>query len=265
MEYIEDGPLFNIWRAPLANDIDPWGSYTYSKENRTEGLGRSLDNTIRTLGMKDLTAQLIEINRKVEDLKIVISIHKFYNSSNLRGAFECFEEFTILPDGTIDVHCKYIPHRKVPEVLPRIGWQFLLPKTFSELSWYGRGPFETYPDRKTGAKIGIYESDVNKEYIPYIIPQDYGNHADVRWMNVHNGAGRGLKISSSILYNFSFQKYSTENLSRAMYTYQLKEASFNTLNIDCKVSGVGGTAIRQLERYRVKAEEGEFAFSIKPY
>jgi beta-galactosidase len=65
--------------------------------------------------------------------------------------------------------------------------------------------------------------------------------------------------------NFSYQKYSTDNLSRADYTYQLKEAVVNILNIDFKVSGVGGTAIRQMEKYRVKPAIIEFQFSINPF
>ena len=65
--------------------------------------------------------------------------------------------------------------------------------------------------------------------------------------------------------NFSYQKYSTDNMSRAVYTYQLKESDSNTLNIDFVVSGVGGTAIRQLEKYRVKPSILEFNFTIQPF
>ena len=66
------------------------------------------------------------------------------------------------------------------------------------------------------------------------------------------------------LLNFSLHKFSTENLSRAMYTYQLKEAAYNTLNIDYEVSGVGGTANRQLQKYRVKPECRKYKLIIKP-
>jgi len=71
-------------------------------------------------------------------------------------------------------------------------------------------------------------------------------------------------IKSVELLNFSLHKFSTENISRAMYTYQLKEAAYNTLNIDYEVSGVGGTANRQLQKYRVKPGCRKYKLIIKP-
>ena len=65
-EYLEGGPAFQVWRAPLANDIDPWGSQNFSERNFTPGLGRSIDNQLRTLGMRDLIPQVdnIQIDNK---------------------------------------------------------------------------------------------------------------------------------------------------------------------------------------------------------
>jgi beta-galactosidase len=264
--YFENGPIFNIWRAPLANDIDPWGSYTYSKEKMTDGLGRSIDNQLRSLGMRSFSTEVenIELIQNQENV-VQINIEKYYNSQSLRGAFRCLEEYLIYADGSMDLQFHVIPQRLMPDMLPKLGWQLQLPKSYSQIEWYGRGPFETYPDRKTGAKTGIYNSDVDKEYVPYIIPQDHGNHTDVRWLKVENSSDRGLRISAESPLNFSYHKYSDEILSRSMYTYQLKEGEFNTLSLDVEVSGVGGTAIRQLEKYRVKATEKVYRLKIEPY
>ena len=265
---LESGPLFNVWRAPLANDTDPWGSYTYSKEHRTEGLGRSIDNQLRTLGMRDMEVQADQLTAmKKGPSSVEVNLHKYYNSSNMEGAFECREKYTILADGSIHVDLEIIPQGNMPDILPRAGWQFGIPKSFEALEWYGRGKFETYPDRKTGAKVGIYQSTIDEEYVPYIIPQDYGNHSDVRWVTLQNSKGRGMRFTAGTgeMMNFSYQKYSTDNLSRAVYTYQLKEADVNTLNIDFEVSGVGGTAIRQLEKYRVKPSVIKFSCIIQPF
>jgi beta-galactosidase len=203
--------------------------------------------------------------RKTGASTVEVKLHKYYNSSNMEGVFECNETYTILADGTIHMDLEVIPHGNMPDILPRAGWQFELPKAFETLEWYGRGKFETYPDRKTGAKIGIYQSTADQEYVPYILPQDYGNHSDVRWVSLQNDSGHGIRVSAGDLMNFSYQKYSTDNLSRAVYTYQLEEADVNTLNIDFEVSGVGGTAIRQLEKYRVKPSSLEFHCTIKPF
>jgi beta-galactosidase len=72
-EYIEGGPVFNVWRAPLANDIDPWGSQQFTKTNYTPGFGRSIDNQLRTLGMRDLISEVDEIEvLKKSDTKIIV-------------------------------------------------------------------------------------------------------------------------------------------------------------------------------------------------
>ena len=266
--YIDKGPRFNVWRAPLANDVDPWGCEQFKKNNYTPGLGRSIDNQLRTLGLENMVVQVDNIETKqISDKEVKIKINAYSNSSDSipESAFERNEIWTVYADGTIELEQNIVPHGPMPDMLPRVGMQFLLPKTFNEVEWYGRGPFETYPDRKTGAKIGLYQSTADREYVPYIMPQDYGNHTDVRWLKVSDKKGNGMMIKSDRLLNFSFQKYSTENLSRAVYTYQLNEAPFNTLNMDYEVSGVGGTSIRQLEKYRVKAQVKTFRLTLKPF
>jgi beta-galactosidase len=275
-EYLEGGPVFNVWRAPLANDIDPWGSYLFEKSKMTEGLGRSIDNQLRTLGMRNLVQEVntIEVLKKSSG-EVLVKIKAFSNSSlpanrrlNWGGYFSAFqrnETWTIFADGTIELVQEVVPHGPMPDMLPKIGLQFQLPKEFNKVEWYGRGPFETYPDRKTGAKVGIYKSDADEMVVPYIIPQDYGNRTDVRWVKVQNEDGNGLMIKGGDLLNFSLHKFTTDNLSRAMYTYQLQDAPTTVLNVDYEVSGVGGTAIRQLQKYRVKAHVGQYKLTIRPF
>lgn len=264
--YLDDGPLFNIWRIPTANDIDPWGSAVFGDDKKMDGLGRSIDNQLRTLGMRNLEVQVDEINvYQPNQSSVILSVLKYWNSSNMRGSFECKEEYVFHSDGTIQIEFEVNPHGNMPDMFPKLGWQLKLPKSFSNVLWFGRGPFETYPDRKTGARIGTYSSSADDEYVPYIIPQEYGNHTDTRWLKVEDEEGSGLIIDSDELFNFSLHKYTTENLSRAMYSYQLIEASYNTLNIDAEMSGVGGTAIRQHQKYRVPAKSRKFTLTIKPY
>ena len=275
-EYLEGGPTFNVWRAPIANDIDPWGSYMFTKEKMTPGFGRSIDNQLRTLGMRDLVSQVDEIEvLKKSDSKVKIRIKAFSNSSLpanrkrtewiFSSAFERNETWTVLADGTIELEQEIIPHGPMPDMLQKIGLQFQLPKAFNKVEWYGRGPFETYPDRKTGAKVGIYKSNTDEMFVPYIIPQEYGNRTDVRWLKVQNDDGKSLLIKGDELLNFSLHKYSTDNLSRAMYSYQLKETPNTILNVDYEVSGVGGTAIRQLQKYRVQSGVRNYRLTIKPF
>ncbi|MGB5434250.1 MAG: beta-galactosidase domain 4-containing protein, partial [Maribacter sp.] len=274
-EYLEGGPDFMVWRAPLANDVDPWGSYKFYSNKITPGYGRSIDNELRTLGLRDLKTSVDEVNFTNSTKGVKVNV-KVWSTSSLDpklimypeadySAFERDEIWTIHPDGTLELDQEVTPHGAMPEMLPKEGLQFQLPKAFNQVTWYGRGPFETYPDRKTAAKFGVYNSDADAMYEPYILPQDYGNRTDVRWVRIMNAQGKGLLISGDQAVNFSLHKYDTDNLSRAVYTYQLKEVPFTVLNIDHKVSGVGGTALRQLETYREKATSGRYRLTVKPF
>jgi len=275
-EYLDGPPQFNIWRAPLANDVDPWGSYMFSQSRYTPGLGRSIDNQIRTLGMCTLIPELEKYDmQQLNNKELVLSMVIFSNTDTdpakrkdhwfFSSAFQRNETWTIAADGSIQLEQEIIPHGPMPDMLPKVGMQFQLPKSFKQVQWYGRGPFENYPDRKSGAKMGLYQSSADSMYVPYLMPQDYGNRCDVHWLKVQNDAGNSLLVKASKPINFSLHKYTTDNLSRAMYTYQLQEAANTLLNIDAEVSGVGGTAIRQLQKYRVQPSVKKYSFSIQPF
>jgi len=93
-------------------------------------------------------------------------------------------------------------------------------------------------------------------------PKDYGNCSDIRWVKVQDEQGKGLMISGDIPLNFSLHKYTTDNLARALYTYQLEEARHTILNLDYRVSGVGGTALRQLQAYREQTAVGHYTIKV---
>ena len=149
--------------------------------------------------------------------------------------------------------------------LAKIGMQLQLPKTTQNISWYGRGPFENYPDRKTGSKIGVYRSTVDAQYVPYIRPQENGNKTDVNWVQMTQDEGYGLRVDGHKL-NISTHNYSLENLSKATHTNDIRDADYVTLNIDYKTSGLGGSSFRYnfLEKYLLKEKEYSYSFWLSP-
>ena len=151
----------------------------------------------------------------------------------------------------------------MPDMLQKIGLQFQLPKQFSNVEWYGRGPFENYPDRKTGAKINVWSGSVKEQYVPYLIPQENGNKSDVRWFTLKNGSGKGIRISGEVPFNFSALPVESDNLSRAWYPFQLKPFDGITLNVDYALIGVGCTAISVLNAYRVTPSERRFQLMLE--
>ena len=149
--------------------------------------------------------------------------------------------------------------------LAKVGMQMMLPKEAQNMEWYGRGPFENYPDRKTGSKIGVYSATIDEQYVPYIRPQENGNKSDVQWVRMSDNTGVGLVVEGEDL-NISAHNYSLENLSLAAHTSDIKKADVVTLNVDYQTSGLGGSSFMYnfMEEYLLKDTEYSYSFWIKP-
>ena len=124
--------------------------------------------------------------------------------------------------------------------LPRFGMHTALPAQYKQAAWFGRGPQETYWDRKTGAAVGVYRGTVEELLHAYVRPQENGNHTDVRWITLTNTQGKGILVSGMPGINTSVWPYTQEDLEAASHDCLLPRRSFVTLNIDYRQMGVGG-------------------------
>jgi beta-galactosidase len=263
-ELFRKGPRFNVWRAPLANDQDPWGTGGTDIGHTGEGMGREIANGWRSIGLDRLVHDMDRFSLEEGEGKAEVFAETSVHANNYTTGFRVRYHYTIFGNGEVTITAGVLPQGRMTHWLPKIGLQLELPGKYGNVEWFGRGPFETYPDRKTGAKIGKYSRTVEEDYVPYIIPQDYGNKTDVRWISLTDDSGRGLHVSGEEPFNASAQMYTTDNLTRAFYTFQLKEEDVVVLNLDHQVSGVGGTAIMLLNQYRVLPGETSFTFHLKP-
>ncbi len=263
--FLNHGPLFNVWRAPVANELDEWALSSIPEISpKKEGLGDNVANGWLTTGLNRLKNEVDDISIQKKKSLIKIKIESTAAASNYYTGFKVFYNYFINGNGEIKLKVKVIPHGSFPHWIPKIGLKMLLPNNYKHLKWFGRGPFENYPDRKTGARIGIYQNTVDNEYQPYLVPEDYGNKTDVRWLLLTDKNGRGLRISGEKLINISVHKFTTDNLSRANYIFQLHQSDYITLNIDHRVSGLGGSAISVLNKYRVFPGVEEFTVYLQP-
>lgn len=153
----------------------------------------------------------------------------------------------------------------------RFGLQTEINKDLARVEWFGRGPHETMPDRKTSGVIGIHKCRAGEIQFPYIHPQENGNRSDVRWVDLLDQADKGIRIEADtdLLLNFSLWPYTQEDLRLAGHIHELPEREFNTINIDLAQRGVGdlqsmvygwdpGTRLRKNRSYGLK-------FWIKPF
>ncbi len=264
-ELIREGPKLSVWRAPLANDLDNWATHGANLQPRKPDMGTFPAGSWYTYGLDNLSYKLDGFSILSRDNnKIIIRVQDHAEGINYRTAFDNNYVYTITGTGEMTIDHTVTPQGMMPLWLPKIGQQWIIEKSLNQVSWYGRGPFETYPDRKTGAKIGVYKKTVQEMAEAYLVPQDYGLRTDNRWVRLENGEGAGLQFSGSAVFNFSTQLYSTDNLSRARYPYQLQSMDGYTFNFDYATSGVGCTAISVLDKYRVLPSEYRYVMQVKP-
>jgi beta-galactosidase len=250
-ELLASGPRPSFWRAPVWNETEPdWGPAPVVRQWRETGL----DRLRHTVSRFDTTR---------EGSSVRVSVESTARADGAATALENRVVYTVSPDGVVRIQCGVTASGPMPPWIPRVGLQLRVARDLRRFTWYGRGPFETYPDRKTGAKVGIYSGAVEDQYEPHLVPQDYGNKTDVRWAALTDGE-RGLLVAGSELLNVSAQFHDTEALSRALYPPQLRADEAVTLNLDHRVTGVGETPNKTHRKYRVLPGPVQFSVQLRP-
>jgi len=143
-------------------------------------------------------------------------------------------------EGTLQVEAAYTPLRDSISLIPKFGMRVRILENYNTIDWYGRGPFENYPDRKTGSLIGLYNSSLNNFITNYPAPQDNANRCDVRWFSLGTQNDNTIKITGLQPLNFRAWPYTEEDLESTGHDYQLPKRDFINLNIDLNIHGVGG-------------------------
>ncbi|MDR2630517.1 MAG: DUF4981 domain-containing protein [Spirochaetaceae bacterium] len=159
----------------------------------------------------------------------------------------------------------------LPE-LPKVGVIARIPAYYSQITWFGEGPQESYPDRRAGALLGRYEDTPASLEVPYIMPQENGNRSGVRgitlWGHQVPGDKPGrITIRPDKPVNMGASRYSPENLFTGLHTTDLKDLTQGPggcwfLSIDIAQRGVGTAACGPdtLEPYRIRP--GRFTFRL---
>ena len=150
--------------------------------------------------------------------------------------------YTLSGDGSLTVEATFRPEGELPE-LPRLGLSFALSRELENMTWYGRGPWENYPDRKTSTGIGLWSSTVTEQYVPYPRPQDTGNKEDVRLLTLTNNRGKGIRIEAKDKkFSASALHFTTDDLYQAAHACELTPRKEVILNIDAAVMGLGNSS-----------------------
>ncbi|SNY90216.1 beta-galactosidase [Cohaesibacter sp. ES.047] len=171
-------------------------------------------------------------------------------------------------DGLIHVEAHYPGAENLPD-LPIFGMQFTMDSRFDRFRFYGLGPDETYCDRMRGARLGIYEKSLRENFPAYLVPQESGNHMGVRWAEMLNADGAGLRfVSEEAPFEFGALPWGTMELESALRAEELPPVYRSVVTIAARQMGVGGDdswGAPVHEPYRIASNEAmTLKFSLSP-
>jgi beta-galactosidase len=160
------------------------------------------------------------------------------------GAARFETRYTMMGDGSVAVESHFMPLKSgLPDPM-RIGMSFAMPSRFQTVQWYGRGPHESYADRKSGAMIGIWSGAIADQYHDFIRPQDTGTKTDVRWMAL-SGGGPGLRVGGPTPLTMNVLAFPYEDLRRRPIgeakSSDIVPRDHVTLLVDAAQMGLGAT------------------------
>ena len=246
------GPLVpHLWRVPTDND-EGGGTRSFAHRWREAGLDR-LQVVAQAPTVESLSTgrARVSVPLRLTGTKAAVSVTTVYEVGS---------------DGTIAVSALFAAEGELPP-LPRVGFEVQLPGSRDTAAWYGRGPHESYADRKDGARFGLFRARVAELHFPHVMAQENGNHTDTRWLELVDARGRGLRFSAEGPLEFTAHDYTDAALLASKTSQVIERDSRVTLSLDLAQMGLGGDDSwnpRVHPEYQLTAGEYRFAFRIAP-
>ncbi len=255
----EMGPYPNFWRAVTDND--------YGNKMHQKNISWKYDG---------LHLELRQLNWSAEETAVKLTV--IYGLPVAKTSFRI--AYVIHGDGLIEVEAE-LGMSQVKEDIPRIGLLMQVPVDLNLVTYYGRGPWENYSDRKASTFVDLFQTSVTDMYVPYIRPQENGYRVDNRWMGITDDSGNGLLFVAQAKESFDFSAlhmeqndfditegvdYATGN--RSKHTIDIVEKALTEVHIDLGQRGLGGDdswwALPQKE-YQLKADKKQaYSFMMMP-
>jgi beta-galactosidase len=240
----------DFWRAPVDND------FGYKMPE--------LCNVWKNI-KDDFSLRYLEIKQHIEGKITIIAdyvIHTIHSDAKII--------YNIFANGAIKIECEFNFKNNLP-IIPRIGFRTRLPEEYAELTYFGRGPHENYIDRNHSARVGLYQSNAHEQYFPYVRPQENGYKTEIRWVQLTNKNGVGLKASGNLI-STSAMPYAREDFDPGLkmaqqHSIDVFPRDFIEWHIDLKQMGVGGInswGAKPLDKYLIYPVDYTFEFIIHP-
>jgi len=264
-ELFKSGPIPNFWRAPIDNDFGN-GLHKRSRVWRKAGETRKVAN--------------VAVSQKANnEIEVDFEFHLVNDENEAIAIY--ISKYTVYGSGDVLVENNFKTTKDdLPEIV-RMGMNLVMPRNFDQMSWLGRGPHESYWDRKTSAFVGLYSGNVADQSWAYLRPQENGNKTDVRWMTITDATGNGLLFSGMPLLEVSAHHNIMEDFESPertdgrqrpgekvenRHTTDVKPRDLTSVNIDFKQMGVGGDnswGARTHKEYLLSEKEYSYSFRMK--
>ena len=234
-------PVTQVFRAPTDND-------------KSFGNWLAKDWKLHTMDNPRINLESFNHEERA-DGAIIVRIR----TTNLykEGRVTTTSVYTISSDGTIDLKTTFLPQGVLPE-LPRLGLAFCLSPACNTFTWYGRGPQDNYPDRKTSAAIGLWKRTVAEQYVHYPRPQDSGNKEEVQFLTLTDKHNKGIRVDAvENVFSASALHYTAQDLYKETHDCDLKPRPEVILSMDAAVLGLGNSSCGPgvLKKYAIEKKE----------
>ena len=234
-------PVTQAFRAPTDND---------------KSFGNWLAKDWQLHGMDHPLISLESFDHEVRaDGAVIVRIRttNLYKEGNVTTT----SVYTLSSDGVIDLKTTFLPQGVFPE-LPRLGLAFCLAPAYNTFTWYGRGPQDNYPDRKTSAATGLWKGTVAEQYVHYPRPQDSGNKEEVQFLTLTDKRNKGIRVDAvEDVFSASALHYTAQDLYKETHDCNLKPRPEIILSMDAAVLGLGNSSCGPgvLKKYAIEKKE----------
>jgi beta-galactosidase len=242
-----------VWRAPMDNDrriVADWRKACYH---------RPIPNC--------LEFGITEVNEKFARIRsfITMGMPSCYPFLRLEVTYTVFAEGGMV----IDTKAKRVDynHEIASPTLPRFGFEFKMPEDYENITFFGRGPHESYEDLRHSTRLDVYKTTATDNYEHYIKPQENSAHVETRWMSITDVGGNGLMaLSTNRTFSFNCCHYTPKQLTDTAHDYELVPLRETVVNIDYRNAGAGSAACgpKLDEKYRIEEYEFDFSFRLLP-
>lgn len=248
---VENGPVFNLYRATMDNDrTRERGPYIEWEKAGYD----SLQYKLRAFSADKVNEKIVRVNTVTD----AVTKSGFIVTTTV--------QYIVYGNGYIHVAATFKPGQS-DLAIPRLGLRMLLNKELENIEWYGRGPHENYSDRKESALFGRYRKTVTQMEEPYERPQGMGNREAVRWVRICDADGHGLMIAASDQLSFTALHFTDQDLHQAKHLYQLRPRGETVLSLDYAQQGLGNASCGpdQLPAYKIPFKPAALSFTLMPY